>query len=176
MHALDSLNLRQLFLFINSQHQCQWYNLAYIFTIFNTFSITDDHRSLWTGVPGQPKNLTVSVAKDGQVQLHWNAPTSDGGAPITNYVVEKSATPTGDNWKEVIAPDSTDTKRTIPPTKGEFFRGSSFIITYMSVFKTFRFMEQTFCCIVLMPYTSLVSVFCSRRCLLRKGVRRQRSR
>ena len=48
-------------------------------------------------VPGMPKHLNVSPHDAGALDLHWAAPTSDGGSPITGYKVQ---------WKE--AADSWD--------------------------------------------------------------------
>ena len=42
-----------------------------------------------TGKPGPPRHLeAVSISND-SVQLVWDTPCSEGGAPITNYVIEK---------------------------------------------------------------------------------------
>ncbi|OLS15326.1 MAG: Fibronectin type III domain protein, partial [Promethearchaeota archaeon CR_4] len=37
-------------------------------------------------VPGAPQNLQA-VASEGQITLTWEAPSSDGGSPITNYKI-----------------------------------------------------------------------------------------
>jgi hypothetical protein len=42
-------------------------------------------------VPGAPLNL-AGTAGDLQVTLVWDAPTSDGGSPITDYVVQYRVT------------------------------------------------------------------------------------
>ena len=39
-------------------------------------------------VPGQPGKPTVDEIRADSADLSWTAPTTDGGAPITNYVVE----------------------------------------------------------------------------------------
>jgi len=36
-----------------------------------------------------PRNLTVAEVTDTSVSLRWSRPESDGGKPITRYVVEK---------------------------------------------------------------------------------------
>jgi hypothetical protein len=43
-------------------------------------------------VPGAPLNL-AGTAGDAQVTLVWDAPTSDGGTPITDYVVQYRLVP-----------------------------------------------------------------------------------
>ena len=42
-------------------------------------------------VPGQPTNVCPDDITRSSVSLVWNAPKSDGGRPITGYVVEKQA-------------------------------------------------------------------------------------
>ncbi len=44
------------------------------------------------GHPGMPKDLSAE-AGDGKVTLEWLAPDSDGGSPITGYVVLRGASP-----------------------------------------------------------------------------------
>jgi len=41
-------------------------------------------------VPPSAPTLVSAVAGNGQVTLTWTAPTSDGGAPITNYTISRS--------------------------------------------------------------------------------------
>ncbi|VEL33007.1 unnamed protein product [Protopolystoma xenopodis] len=62
--------------------------------------------------PGVPRNFQGQVDKDGRVQLNWQAPSFDGGAPITKYVVERGhqAGRSGE-WTEITLPDSTNTNR-----------------------------------------------------------------
>ncbi|GAA49621.1 twitchin, partial [Clonorchis sinensis] len=55
------------------------------------------------GPPEAPKGpLDISNIKAESCTLSWNPPTDTGGAPITNYVVEKQDTKTGE-WSTVSA-------------------------------------------------------------------------
>jgi titin len=42
-------------------------------------------------LPSAPENLTAS-ARNAEVALAWNAPTNDGGSPITNYSLYRGTT------------------------------------------------------------------------------------
>jgi len=39
-------------------------------------------------VPNSPTNITVIAVSPTQINIFWNAPSSDGGSPITGYKVE----------------------------------------------------------------------------------------
>ncbi|NCX18625.1 MAG: fibronectin type III domain-containing protein, partial [Acidimicrobiia bacterium] len=68
---------------------------------------TEPMTPLTPAVPGAPLNL-VGVALPAVVELDWDAPTSDGGAPITDYVVEYS-TDSGSTWTTFTDGTSTTT-------------------------------------------------------------------
>uniref|UniRef100_A0A3B3WW74 Titin n=1 Tax=Poecilia mexicana TaxID=48701 RepID=A0A3B3WW74_9TELE len=40
-------------------------------------------------LPGSPKNVEVSNVKKDSMVLSWEAPSEDGGSPITGYIIEK---------------------------------------------------------------------------------------
>lgn len=42
----------------------------------------------FSDVPSAPTNLGVTDVGDGVISVAWGAPRSDGGSPITGYVVE----------------------------------------------------------------------------------------
>jgi len=69
--------------------------------------ITDPMTPLTPAAPGQPTNLTAS-AMPAIVELDWDSPVSDGGAPITDYVVEFSVD-AGDTWTTFADGTSTAT-------------------------------------------------------------------
>lgn len=49
------------------------------------------------GKPGKPGTPTAKLIDGGSAELEWAVPDSDGGAPITNYVVEMRES--GDKWR-----------------------------------------------------------------------------
>jgi hypothetical protein len=62
--------------------------------------------------PGAPINL-VAVPGNAQVSLQWAAPSSDGGRPVTDYVIQYS-TGNGTNWITHNDGVSTATSTTVP--------------------------------------------------------------
>lgn len=78
----------------------------YTFAVTATNEVGDSEESAWSvevrprTVPGAPGFLTASVA-DGETEVAFKAPGSDGGSPITAYVV--SATPEGSSSGEHLA-------------------------------------------------------------------------
>ena len=58
-------------------------------------------------VPGAPQDLTVTPG-DGSLALAWAAPASDGGSPVTGYIIEHKETSAGDDsWTEAsVAADT----------------------------------------------------------------------
>ena len=42
-----------------------------------------------TDAPGPPGKPTVTKADAKEITIKWTPPTSDGGSPITGYIVEK---------------------------------------------------------------------------------------
>ncbi|MFM1784387.1 MAG: hypothetical protein RLZZ579_664 [Actinomycetota bacterium] len=56
-------------------------------------------------IPGVPRNLAGSPAS-GQVSLTWNAPSSDGGASVSDYIIQYKV---GSNWVPFTDGVSTNT-------------------------------------------------------------------
>ncbi|TPP56261.1 Twitchin [Fasciola gigantica] len=75
------------------------------------------------GPPSAPKGpLEISNIKAESCTLAWNPPTDNGGAPISNYVVEKQNTKTGE-WSTVSA----------------FVRGTEFDVSGLEDGQMYRF-------------------------------------
>ena len=54
------------------------------------------------GAPTVPSWTRVGFAADGSVELRWNAPSDNGGSPVTSYAIEKSYN--NQTWTAVAAP------------------------------------------------------------------------
>ena len=46
--------------------------------------------------PSDPRNLTVADSNKTQITVRWEKPKSDGGSPITGYVIETRSPPNPD--------------------------------------------------------------------------------
>jgi subtilisin family serine protease len=73
--------------------------------------VSDAYTPLTPTVPGRPLNV-VATANTGQVGLDWDTPTTDGGAPITDYLIEYSSN-AGSTWTTYVDTVSTATIATI---------------------------------------------------------------
>lgn len=58
--------------------------------------------------PGKTRNLTAALQSNGSIYLEWDAPTDDGGSPITDYEYVIDTHDDG-SWEESGALDSTST-------------------------------------------------------------------
>ena len=66
----------------------------------------------WTPVaPGAPRNV-VGTARTGQLDLDWDEPTTDGGAPISDYAIQYSID-SGSSWTTLTDGVSSATFATI---------------------------------------------------------------
>jgi autotransporter-associated beta strand protein len=64
-------------------------------------------------VPAAPTNLNASAGPSQSSHLSWLAPLTDGGAPITNYLIQYSSDG-GASWLTFNRPASTETTATVP--------------------------------------------------------------
>jgi chitodextrinase len=60
--------------------------------VLQRFGVTIEGAPAQDGPPGPPTALTA-VAGDAQISLTWNAPSFDGGSPVTSYNVYRGTTP-----------------------------------------------------------------------------------
>jgi len=44
---------------------------------------------VWLAVPGPPSSVRLIGITDDSVTVEWTAPATDGGRPVTRYVVER---------------------------------------------------------------------------------------
>jgi hypothetical protein len=76
------------------------------------------------GKATKPENVVVSAVSSRNLELNWNLPLTNGGYPISNYVVEISSN-RGKKWKTV--PKAVSTSRSIQivnlqPNKSYWFK------------------------------------------------------
>jgi len=77
--------------------------------------------------PGAPRGV-AAAASSGQATVSWTAPASDGGLPITDYVVERSSDG-GATWQAVADGVSTATTATV----GGLVNGVSYLFRVAAV-------------------------------------------
>ena len=63
--------------------------------------------------PGKPRNLRVRMVCDSQgnprqITVHWEAPASDRGSPVTGYSVDVYAVPEGLGWSRTVSTTTWD--------------------------------------------------------------------
>lgn len=85
---------------------------------------------MFLGKPSPPQNLQVTGVNKSSVSLSWEAPQSDGGSRITNYIIEK-ADAKRRNFAGVGEVDSTTL--TFKVTK--LFEGSDYLFRVIAVNK-----------------------------------------
>lgn len=65
-------------------------------------SLKSNFNLVFTDKPGPPASVKVSQVFADRVKLRWEPPLSDGGAEITNYIVDKRETSRA-NWAQVTS-------------------------------------------------------------------------
>lgn len=79
-------------------------------------------------VPGRPGTPDVEEMTASTAKLQWKAPESDGGSPITNYVIETRAV--GDlKWKTVNKKDEKVTETSYEATGIKWEKNCEFRVT-----------------------------------------------
>lgn len=68
--------------------------LKWMFIVAISFLILEHCNWLLSDVPSFPANLRVTDVGDGGISIAWDVPKSDGGSPVTGYVVETCRTGT----------------------------------------------------------------------------------
>jgi len=58
------------------------------------------------GTPGAPTSLVANTVSSSTIDLNWNAPTNNGGSPVTAYMIERS-TDNGNTWSTLVANTGT---------------------------------------------------------------------
>lgn len=56
---------------------------------------------MFADIPGKPTNLELDDWDVDRVDLKWAAPKSDGGAPISGYIIERKEK-LHSSWDEVL--------------------------------------------------------------------------
>ncbi|MGI0088645.1 MAG: fibronectin type III domain-containing protein [Nitrosotalea sp.] len=75
-------------------------NTTSYYTITPTQNVTLTAYYSTSTVPHPPTGLTATAASSSQINLSWNAPSSNGGSAITGYMIERS-TDGGTTWSTV---------------------------------------------------------------------------
>ena len=92
-----------------------------------TSSYSSASASVVVGAPGEPTSV-VGTSGNAQVSLVWSAPTSSGGSPITDYLVQFSSN-SGSTWSTFADGTSTSTTATVTGLTN----GTSYVFKVASV-------------------------------------------
>ena len=67
-----------------------------------TISITSDNTitAVYKTVPQPPTGLNATAVSSSQMNLTWNAPTNNGGSPVTSYEIKRSTD--GSTWSVLV--------------------------------------------------------------------------
>jgi YVTN family beta-propeller protein len=91
-----------------------------------TMSITSDDSitAVYATIPTHPTNLTATAISSSQINLSWNAPSSDEGSPITGYRIQSSTD--GSTWSTIVkntgSTDTTYSDTGLEPNTTHYYR------------------------------------------------------
>ncbi len=74
-----------------------------------------------TDVPTAPGKPDITEVDSTLIGLHWSPPKSDGGSPITSYIIEKRDKPTA-RWMRATKETVTETDFTVT----DLFEGKTY--------------------------------------------------
>ena len=77
----------------------------------DTVSVTVTDNDTAQTVPGAPRNLRATASGQTQIDLAWDAPSSNGNSAITGYKIEVS-TNAGSSWSDLVADTGNPNDRT----------------------------------------------------------------
>ena len=67
---------------------------------------------LQTDVPGAPEKPEVTGVDRTQITISWSPPESDGGSPVTGYIIEKKET-SSKRWTKAVKDSVSETTLTV---------------------------------------------------------------
>ena len=81
-----------------------------IFAVINKY-FSSEIADCCSAVPDKPGVPQLTEVKDGSISLTWTPPENDGGAPITNYILEYRSEGSA-SWKKATEKTLTELKFT----------------------------------------------------------------
>ena len=95
-----------------------------------TYSVSVTRAAPSSTVPGVPRSVAVERGGTGELEVSWEAPTSNGGSDITGYKVQwKEASDNWDTPEDVSEATTTETSHTI----GSLSLGTEYSVRVISI-------------------------------------------